>query len=246
MCPTLKKLSKIQQPFREVLQIVDGIRESDKGYQIRILEHLLSYAEYQFGRDVRGVGYLVRGDGERFSSWNAEIAILHNINLRLMNIYHDNHSLSSKIRDDMMLPYLERSLSILNPWLVRINSLNEEQKEILFQQLTSIEENLAVIATNRNQLDLAEVHCQRCLAYSKRLKGKEKRNIDLKFDALKIYCTLRDRQEDSSGALSFAEEGYNLIEEAYDCAHPQAQVAEDYLYVYFLYLCLIGWSALFM
>jgi hypothetical protein len=40
---------------------------------------------------------------------------------------------------------------------------------------------------------------------------------------------LRDLQRDYSGALIFAEEAYNLVQEAYDCVHSQVQEAAGVL-----------------
>jgi hypothetical protein len=51
------------------------------------------------------------------------------------------------------------------------------------------------------------------------------------FSALRTYCTLRQKQEDYSGALIFAEEAYNLVVEAYDPVHPQVQEAAGKLII---------------
>jgi tetratricopeptide (TPR) repeat protein len=85
------------------------------------------------------------------------------------------------------------------------------------------------VTTNSHQLDIAEGHCQRCLAYAKRygLEGETKTtNI---FTALRTYSYLRQKQRDHSGAVIFAEEAYNLVVEAYDCVHPQVQEAAGVL-----------------
>jgi hypothetical protein len=42
---------------------------------------------------------------------------------------------------------------------------------------------------------------------------------------LKSYISLRQRQGDYSGAITFAEEAYNVAVIAYDCVHPQVQEA---------------------
>jgi tetratricopeptide (TPR) repeat protein len=82
---------------------------------------------------------------------------------------------------------------------------------------------------NINQYDTAEGHCQRSLAYSKRygLEGEEK--ISKIFGSLRIYCELRQRQGNLSDAVTFAEEAYNLVVEAYDPVHPQVQEAAGLL-----------------
>jgi hypothetical protein len=72
---------------------------------------------------------------------------------------------------------------------------------------------------NRNQLDISEGHCQRCLVYSRRFGSEGEKKITDIWAALKIYCNLRQRQRDSSGAVAFAEEAYNLVVSAYDPVH---------------------------
>jgi hypothetical protein len=81
---------------------------------------------------------------------------------------------------------------------------------------------MAVITIHRRQFDLAEGHCHRCLAYSRKygLEGEEK--ITMIFDALSLCCSLREGQGYYSDALSFAEECYNSVVEAYDPVHPSS------------------------
>jgi hypothetical protein len=54
MCPILKKLSNKKQPFEEVVGIITEIQASNKGNDLRLINHLQSYAEYQFGKEVQG------------------------------------------------------------------------------------------------------------------------------------------------------------------------------------------------
>jgi ABC-type phosphate/phosphonate transport system ATPase subunit len=57
-----------------------------------------------------------------------------------------------------------------------INGLDEDHVNYLLETLYCAEQNMAAIAINRRQFDLAEEHCQRCLAYLRRhrLKVEEK------------------------------------------------------------------------
>jgi hypothetical protein len=109
------------------------------------------------------------------------------------------------------------------------NILSNEQQDSLLENSFCTEQNMAVITINRMQLDLAEGHCQRSLAYSRRygLEGEEK--ITMIFGALKTYCSLRDHQCNYLDAVTFAEECYNLVVEAYDLVHPQGQEAAGLL-----------------
>jgi hypothetical protein len=45
------------------------------------------------------------------------------------------------------------------------------------------------------------------------------------YEALGTYVELRQSQGDHSGAVTFAEEAYNVVVIAYDCTHPQVQQA---------------------
>jgi tetratricopeptide (TPR) repeat protein len=94
----------------------------------------------------------------------------------------------------------------------------------LLQELFNTEKNLAVVASNQRQFDLSEGHCQRCLAYSRKAPVDEDK-IYMIFAALHTYCILRERQGNLSDALNYAEEGYNVVVEAYDPVHPLVQKA---------------------
>jgi hypothetical protein len=81
---------------------------------MRVLEHLLSYAEYQFGKKVTGIGYYEK-DGERISDYDLDVMVFHGIYSVMTKLHVFDNSLSEVIRYDMMSPYLERSLKKLNP-----------------------------------------------------------------------------------------------------------------------------------
>jgi hypothetical protein len=79
ICKTLKKLSFQLQPYSEVVQFIEEIRDEKfekKVLCIRVLKHLISYAEYQFGSRVPGKDYRERENGERIDNWTVEIQIL--------------------------------------------------------------------------------------------------------------------------------------------------------------------------
>jgi hypothetical protein len=237
MCPILKELTNKLQPYREVTRLIDEIVNSKKGKDMRILEHLLSYAEYQFGKGVAGKHYRGREDGDRISNWIVEIEILNEIVKTLAELYNQKESLSNIDRNNMAFPYLERSLSILKPWVINldsgsgngIDSLSKDQIETLLEELIYTEQNMARVTVDRRQFDAAEGHCQRCLVYSRRyeLEGEEKTTSI--FEALQIYSTLRQHQGSLSDALTITEECYNLVVETYDPVHPQVQEAAGML-----------------
>jgi hypothetical protein len=165
MCPILKKFSNKLQPFDEVVKIVDEVLLSKKGDEVRILEHLLSYTESQFGKEKTRIGYRERGDGTRISNWAVDIFIFYNINFKLAKLYRQNNSISSISGENARFPYLQRSLSLLNPFLIHvdsdgssgIDSLNEGQINQLLNALFATEQDMAIVTMCRRQFDIAEV-----------------------------------------------------------------------------------------
>jgi hypothetical protein len=201
MCPILKKLTNKLRPYREVNRLVDEILKSKKGNDIRVLEHLLSFAEDQFGKEITGKHYRERGDGDRKSDWIVEIEILNDIIMTLAYFHGQNTSLGTVIRDDMSFPYLERSLKLLNPWVIKLDidasegndGLSEKEKNRILEILNWVEQNMAVIAMQRIQFDLAEGHCHRGLAYSRRYGLEGENKTTMIFTALRSYYDLRHR-----------------------------------------------------
>jgi hypothetical protein len=237
MCPILKKLSNTLQPYQEVVQVIEEILASKKGNGMRVLEHLLSYADYQFGKPNSGKDYRERTGGQCIFNWNVDIGILLNISTKMVDVYSTNSSLSVLIRNKEMRPHLEKSLNILSPWLVIIdtdatnqsNSLSVEQIDHLLVTSSCLERQMAIVAMKRNQFDVSEGYCHRCLVHSKRIgvEGEEKTTSILL--ALRTYISLRQHQGHYSSAVSFAEEAYNLVVDVYDPVHPQVQEAAGYL-----------------
>jgi tetratricopeptide (TPR) repeat protein len=238
LCAILKKLPNKLQSYDEAARVIKEIMASNKGNDIRVLEHLLSYADNQFGQQVPGRDYRKRGDGQRIATdWDVDIKILLKISTRMTNFYFDNLSLSPIIRDNKMFPHLERSLNILKPWMVvmdsdasnQSNSLNLEEIDYLLNLSYHTERNMALSVINRNQLDVAEGHSHRCLAIARRLRVEGEDKVTSIFEALGTCVDVRQRKGDYSGAVTFAEEAYNVVVIAYDCVHPQVQNAAGLL-----------------
>jgi hypothetical protein len=237
MCPILKKLSNTLQPYDEVEKVIQEILESNKGGDARILEHLLSYAEYQFGRPITWKNYRERADGQRITNWNVDMWNLLQISNKMGDLYATDSSLSTIICYINMLPHLERSLHILSPWMAMIdsdatnqfNSLNFEQIDHLLKKSILLELKMATVTMSRIKFDVSEGHCHQSLVNSRRLRVEGEDKTTSIFDALRIYTNLRQYQGDSSGAVTFAEEAYNLVVDAYDPVHPQMQVAAGWL-----------------
>jgi hypothetical protein len=114
----------------------------------------------------------------------------------------------------MSVPYFERSFSLLNPYLIKldsdlingIDSLDGEQRNKLLEDLNDTHRHMITATMIRRQFDLTDKHCQRCLAYARRygLEGEEKTTMI--FNALYDFCGLREREGKLSEAMTFAEE----------------------------------------
>jgi hypothetical protein len=232
ICPILKRLPNKQQSYNEASRIVNEILTSNKGNDMRVLQHLLSYADYQFGQSVTGRDYRERTDGQRIANWDVDIIILLCISISIRSIHATDASLSTMTRENKMYPHLERSLHLLSPWMVIIetdatnqsNSLSFEGTNHLLKSSIQIEKNMALVAINRELFDVAEGYCHRCLVNSRRLGVEGEEKITFIFEALSTYASLRQHQEDYFSAVTFAEEAYNLLVDAYDPVHLQVQV----------------------
>jgi hypothetical protein len=123
----------------------------------------------------------------------------------------------------MAISYIERYLSILNPWVINldpvssygIDSLSKDQIDKVLDELIYTEHSMAIATGYRRQFGSMEGHCQRCLVYSRRYELEGEKKTTSIFNALQTYYNLRSRQGNYSDAPTIAEVCY-LIVEAYD------------------------------
>jgi hypothetical protein len=145
-----------------------------------------------------GNNYRERKDGQRIGNWEVDIIYLLTLKDQLIQIYLSNDALSHDIRDEKMFSHLDSSIRLLNPWLVYLDSGRNNpnitfslgQINHLFCEIGITEEYMAVITMRRNQIDISEGHCQRCLHYSRRMVEGE-RKISAIFNALRTYIQLK-------------------------------------------------------
>jgi hypothetical protein len=146
VCKTLKKLSHQKlQPFNAVQLLVEEIyEENDKEKQpdTKILLHLISYAEYQFGDRVPGNEVYRERDGERVDNWQIEIELLHPLYNSMVNIYVADDSISKIATNNLSLPYFSKTLNLSRPWSSRTNISVGNQNHILML-LSQTECNIA-------------------------------------------------------------------------------------------------------
>jgi hypothetical protein len=108
ICKILKKLSLQFQPYHEATKVIEEIREElsiKKKEEIRVLGHMISYAEHRFGDRVLGKTCFERGSGECVDNWRVEILILIPIYLCLIGANRRKASLSMVESDNLTLPY---------------------------------------------------------------------------------------------------------------------------------------------
>jgi hypothetical protein len=142
----MKKLPNKLQSYNETARVIKEILFSNKGNDIRVLEHLLSYADNQFGQQVKGRDYREGADGQRITN------ILLNVSTGIINHYASNHSQSRIIFDNKFFPHLERSLNILRPWMVIMDSDASNQSNIL----NSEEKDFFLDISNRKKYGIGD------------------------------------------------------------------------------------------
>jgi tetratricopeptide (TPR) repeat protein len=235
----LKKLSNQLQPYREVVQnLNDSIFKAPEKFQrnVRVVDHALSYAEFQFGDRVEGKAYRERGNGDRISNWTVEIEILHRVYSCKIQLYNNDQSMSTIVKNNMAILYFEKMRQLLMPWSILINSDNTKVKDVnrddantILQLLSNNDCNLVRVYIDRNEINLAENHCQCALSSAKRYDGEVVEKTSLLRDAYLAYGNLRSMQKDYTDAAIFYEEAYNCVAMAYNPVHPEVQTAAGYL-----------------
>jgi tetratricopeptide (TPR) repeat protein len=236
----LKKLSFQLQPYREVLQLLEEIRDEHFNkveLDVRVWKHLVSYAEHQFGIRAPGKDYRERENGERIDNWTVEIKILTHIYGMLASLYGRDESLSMINRNNLQFPLYEKMLSFLRPWSAdfdsnstgQIDSMSKDQANMILELSTVTLNDIAIIYLQRNQFNLGETHCQQGLSYARLYKGTEDKKADLLCEALRTCYEIRSREGNYADALMIAEEAYNCVAVAYNPVHPRVQHAASTL-----------------
>jgi tetratricopeptide (TPR) repeat protein len=239
ICATLKRLPKQLEPYPEVFQVIKNIMNGPEKFRnnTRVLGHLVSCAEFQFGDRIRGKSYRERELGERIPNWNVEILIICEASLRIASLFFNDDTLDLIVKDDMAIPHLEKVLKILKPWSILIDlndtshSENLEQDQIhhIFRLLCGAHRQMGIIYSQQLKYDLSEYHCERCLAYGKRFEGTEEEKACLLGAAYRAYCRLRNIQQNYTAGVIFAEEAYNCYAMVYNPVHPEVQSASGCL-----------------
>lgn len=227
ICKVLKRLPSNLQPYREVVQNIEGIRSATKN--VRVLHHLLSYAQFQFGNSIPGKSYRQRQNGERIDNFEVEIDIMILIYRNLVTIYVADTSLNSKDSHDILMVCYDKMSEIAQPWSLyldsdavsQVDSLSREKIDTIFQLLLGIEQRKAESFANRRLFSDSEKHCQQALFYARRHNIEGVTKTTLLLGTLITCCNIRKLQDDFAGAVIMAEEAYNLVAILYNPVHPQ-------------------------
>jgi tetratricopeptide (TPR) repeat protein len=199
------------------------------------MDHLLSYAEFQFGDRIPGKAYRERSNGEQIDNWVVEVEILLQVNNYLASA--KDESLGMKVCDNLSAPYKEKMIALLMPWFeyfnsnstIQRNNLDREKFNYILEYLSQTERNLALIYVHNNEPNFAVDLCQLALYYARLYEGKEEKKIEILCKTLKRFSDVRVMQGNYADALILAEEGYNCAAIAYDPVHPEVLKAASVL-----------------
>jgi tetratricopeptide (TPR) repeat protein len=236
ICKTLKKFSCQLQPYQEVARVIEEIvleRPTRVQLEVRLLRHLISFAEHQFGDRVPGKTYRERGDGDRMDNWLVEIVIFCSIYIDLVTIFSSDDTLSNVDSANLRHPCYDKILDLLRPWSAcldsnstsRVDCLDKDQINYVLRLLSTTECNIGGLFRLRNEFILAESYCQQALSYARLCEWTEEKKTDLVCEALRLYQNLLVTQGKYGDALPFAEEACNLVAIAYNPVHPKVQKA---------------------
>jgi tetratricopeptide (TPR) repeat protein len=237
ICKVLKQLSNNLLPYREavgeVIRVIGETHKATNLNKVRILKHLLPYAENQFGHRVPEKAYRERGDFERIDNYTVEIDMFIMILDGLVTWTLADKSLSLIQQNDMTLSYHEKILHLLKPWSACLDvdtasqaiRLDKDQIKRILQLLLDTEKYMARIYTSRTQFDLAESHCERALSYARRYEGEGAKKTFLLCRAFQTYSDMRKMQGNYVDGVLFAEEAYNCVAIAYNPVHSEVQRA---------------------
>jgi hypothetical protein len=126
-CKILKSLSNTFEPYSKVVEIIQLPLRAPEN--LRVLKHVLTYAEFQFGERIPNQTYRERESGERMDNWTVELDAMILIYMKFVNIYERNGSLSLIFKDNNTLPYYKKQLKILKPWSLCLNLDTVSQRD---------------------------------------------------------------------------------------------------------------------
>jgi hypothetical protein len=241
LCKNLKKLSLQIQPYQTVINVIDEIKKEmaipqKNELKIRILEHLISYTEHQFGDRVPGSEYRERKNGDQIdliSNWEVEMFYLAEFYSSLICVYQNDDS-SIVVCDKLSYTSLEKIFDLLKPWTAYLDSnstaaqtdsIDKDQINRILKLSSETERNMARVYTNKNLFKEADPYCRRAISQARLFEGEDKVKADLLYSSLRCsYENLAPQGRFTEG-LIYVEEAYNCIAMEYDPKHSKVQEA---------------------
>jgi tetratricopeptide (TPR) repeat protein len=230
MC--LEKLGKDLLPFDQVLKRINQLTKLWKdcessqniSYGLKVLKYLLAFAEYQYGKALSGKSFRERPDGSRVDNMFADIE-LWQISSTLGSRLYNLRTSDSYVEAELYFLKARESLLI---WEHLLNSnQNFAERSKLLGMLSTTERYLADLYASQSRFIEAEQKCSECLKFARQTSA-ENETIEV-FKALRTYGYLHERQSNYDKAISFFEDAYICVSEAYGPVHPRVQEAAGYL-----------------
>jgi hypothetical protein len=113
----------LYKTFTEVDRLISAKRAENPAIRFlnsRVLAHLISYAEYQFGARVPGKDCRQRLNGESMNNWGVEIEIMIPICFDLVLVYLSENSFTVEERN-LALTFYKIVLDLLRPWSIMLD-----------------------------------------------------------------------------------------------------------------------------
>jgi hypothetical protein len=113
-----------------------------------------------------------------------------------ISIYDEDASSSRIDFDDLAFPHMVKILGLLKPWSVyfdsnspsRIDNLSKAQNNEMSKTLRTTERQIYSMYSRRNQITLADSHCEKAVTYGRLLyEGIEEKETDLLCKVLTDY-----------------------------------------------------------
>lgn len=226
------KQTKEFLPFDRVVEKINQITkiwaESESArnttYALKVLKYLLSFAEYQYGESPVGNTFRERMDGHRVDNRIADTE-LWQISSTLGNRLYNQRTKGSYQEAEV---YFLKARVTLERWRLSADESNAETSlPMLSEKLSITERYLADLYASQGRFEEAEYHCRECLKFATLTVG-ESHTIEL-FKALRTFGYLHERQSNYVKAISYFEDAYICVSEAYGPVHPRVQEAAGYL-----------------
>jgi hypothetical protein len=237
VCNMIKRMPDTLLPsFNDVLSVIQEVlgqteaqifKLGRKGY-IRLLQHTATFAEHQFGKRIIGKTAYERDNGDSIDNFTVDLGVFFEVYKEIVDqMLLNDAGNNTKGCSAKTLPYLQKTLAVLEPWRIqislseeeRIDILSEETIQRLYDMLSVTEGYLIDSYRSLHDWNKTEHYCRQAVEHTKKLKGVEdrlRRVFDILTNLADAYC-LSDRLPQ---AKEIREEAYIYVSEVYNPEHP--------------------------